>query len=124
MNLFSNSCDWSGIKCDLDDHFKNDHSNLGEMFNHKAQGCVPFDGTQKTGTLNLINAFGRRFVYYYHTDCTTSMVYMCVFLLGHSTEAKRYSVHFELHGGPNNREKVNPHRGGKIFGFKCSSVFR
>lgn len=76
------------------------------MFQHHAQGCVPFDGNQKTGTMNLIDAFGRRFVFYYHTDCTLRMVYFCVFLLGHPDEAKRYLVNFVLHGGPNNREKV------------------
>lgn len=77
------------------------------MFKQNGQGYVPFDGTQQTATVNLCDAFGRRFVFYYHTDCTAGMVYFCVFLLGQPTEAKRYSVSFELHGGPNNREKVN-----------------
>lgn len=108
------SCDWSGTQKDIDDHFKTNHSDLGDMFKHNAHGYVPFNGHQNIGTLNLIDAFSRRFVFYYHTDCTESMVYFCVFLIGSPDEAMRYSIHFELHGGPNNPEKVNQRQMEKV----------
>lgn len=101
------SCDWTGTQIDIENHIKIDHAILGDMFKHKDEQMLPFDANINSGTLNLINAFCRRFVLYYHTNRDKAMVYFCIFLLGKRAEASRYTIGFSIYSTMNPNEKVN-----------------
>lgn len=59
------------------------------------------------GTLNLVNAFSRHFVFFYYTDVGTGLVYFMVFLLGRRSTASRYYAEFQLNYASTLHERVS-----------------
>lgn len=88
-------CKWSGVQMDLEKHIRNDHE-LGEFFKHFHEGSVPFHNNQPSSFFNLINAFSRRFVFYYNSNANTKMVIFIIYLLGRKDDARNYFVEFEI----------------------------
>lgn len=63
---------------------------------HTAADRIPFDAAQTMGTLTLIGAFDRQFVFFYYTKACTRTVNFIVFLVGDRRAASRFSVVLQL----------------------------
>lgn len=79
---------------EFEKHIRDDHD-LGEFFKHFHEASVPFHNRSSRSSFNLINAFSRRFVFYYNSNVKTKMVIFIVFLLGRKDDARNYFVEFE-----------------------------
>lgn len=88
------------------EHLATAHPDLGAVLPHNAADRIAFNATQTMGTLNLVNAFSRHFVFFYYTDVSTQMVSFVVFLLGRVSTAARFYVEFQLNYGSTVHERI------------------
>lgn len=82
---------------DFTDHIQTDHSNLGECFTYFQDSSVLFnDDSHTIVSMNLVNAFARRFVFFYKSNSSTKMVSFMIFLLGRKLDATHYYIEFVI----------------------------
>lgn len=94
-NVRHSQCNWRGLQMELEKHIHDDHD-LGEFFKHFHEASVPFHNKNSCSSFNLINAFSRRFVFYYNSNPKTELVIFIVYLLGRKDDARNYFVEFEI----------------------------
>ncbi|XP_055626316.1 uncharacterized protein LOC129768595 [Toxorhynchites rutilus septentrionalis] len=90
------SCDWSGLQCEIESHLANDHSVLGKQFSYYQLSEVPFSETSSKGSIKLIDAFSKKFLFYFFSSAATKMVYFMIIYFGRREEARQYCYEFEI----------------------------
>lgn len=99
-------CTWSGLQDDLPSHFLSSHAALGNALPYLAHSFIPFKSDVTYSTLNLVDACGRKFVFYYNSNSNTQMVYFIIFLIGSKDEASQYVYEFEIKSPAEKYRKV------------------
>lgn len=94
FNYCHYSCSWSGPQHIIGNHFKAEHKS--DIFNYFDHGSVDFQSTKTNQYINLIDAFNKKFVFYYRSDVDSANVLFIIFLLGRKCDAKKYLIDFEL----------------------------
>lgn len=92
---------------DLENHIRADHPNLGDFFTYFQDSSVMFNDQNGYSSLNLISAFNRRFVFYYHSNLQTKMVIFIIYLLGRKEDAQHYFTEFKIKSPAAKIEKVS-----------------
>ncbi|KAG5677792.1 hypothetical protein PVAND_007522 [Polypedilum vanderplanki] len=88
-------CNWCGTKSDFPEHFIRCHNHI-EIFSQFQVSSVPFQSDQFLKTLTLVQAFDCNFIFYYHTNPTTKMIYFLIFLLNEQEQPKPQTFLYEL----------------------------
>lgn len=57
---------------------------------------MPFIPNQTTKRINLIDAFNKKFIFYYTAEANSPNVSFLIFLLGRKVDAQKYLIDFEL----------------------------
>lgn len=47
-------------------------------------------------TIHIVDAFSKKFVFYYKSDATTKMVYFLIYLLGRKEDAQKLYYEFQI----------------------------
>lgn len=92
---------------DFEQHLKIDHEELGEPFMYFQESTIRFNDEQTVSSINLINAFSRKFVLFYRSDVAKRMTYFIIFLLGRKSDAENYLINFEILSKDSKYRKVN-----------------
>lgn len=92
---------------DLENHIRVDHPNLGDFFTYFQDSSVMFNDENTYSSLNLINAFSRRFVFYYQSNSQTKTVIFMIYLLGRKEDAQHYFTEFKIKSPNAKIEKVS-----------------
>jgi len=85
-----------------------EHAQIGAFFNESTENaCVPFVDNISISTMNLINGFNKKFVFYYKSSNETNMVYFLIYLIGDKKEAKQFYYTFDIKIPNNNYKSVS-----------------
>lgn len=88
-------CNWSGSKKEFQEHFLRCHNNI-EIFTQFQVSTVAFQSDQLLSAMTLVRAFDSNFIFYYHTNPSTKMIYFLIFLLDGEEQPKPESFIYEL----------------------------
>ncbi|XP_070496439.1 uncharacterized protein [Chironomus tepperi] len=88
-------CNWSGTKSSFPEHFIRCHNNM-EIFSQFQVSSVPFQSDQLLSAMTLVQAFDSNFIFYYHTNPLTKMIYFIIFLLNEHDQLKPETYLYEL----------------------------
>jgi Seven in absentia protein family len=88
-------CNWNGSKKEFHEHFIRSHNNI-EIFSQFQVSSVPFQSDQLLSAMTLIRAFESTFVFYYHANPSTKMIYFLIFLLDEEEQPQPESFLYEL----------------------------
>jgi len=88
-------CNWSGSKREFHEHFQRCHNTI-EIFSQFQVSSIPFRSDQALSALTLVRAFDINFIFHYHTNPSTKMIYFLIFLLDAEAQAKPESFISEL----------------------------
>lgn len=88
-------CNWCGEKNDFPEHFIRCHNNI-EIFGQFQISSVPFQYDQVLSAMTLVKAFDSNFIFYYHSNPTTKMIYFLIFLLNEAEQPKPESYLYEF----------------------------
>lgn len=78
---------------------KKDHRHIGDAFVHYQQSQVEFDLMKTQSKINLIDAFNKKFIFYYMSHENSSNLIFLIFLIGRKSDAQKYLIDFELKDG-------------------------
>lgn len=87
-------CNWCGTKSEFPEHFIRRHNNI-EIFSQFQVSSVPFQSNQLSA-MTLVRAFDANFIFYYHTNPSTKMIYFLIFLLNEHEQPNPESYLYEL----------------------------
>lgn len=90
------SCNWTGLQRDIEEHLRNDHAVLGNPFSYYQESEIPFSATNSRGSIKLVDAFSKQFLFYFSSNVATKMVYFMIIYFGRREEAKQYYYEFEI----------------------------
>lgn len=90
------SCDWKGTQEQFEEHANQAHPHLREHFKYWHSGTVPFSTRQTIRMLKLIDAFNKKFVFFYNSNGESDELTFSIFLLGRKCDADRYLIDFEV----------------------------
>lgn len=82
---------------DIGDHIKNDHK--GSFYNYFHSAMLKYNPNRSIRTFNLIDAFNKKFVFYYDAKASGAIITFMIFLIGRKYDAQKYLVDFELKNG-------------------------
>lgn len=85
-----------GKQSDLAEHIKTAHPTLGDFYKYWQEGSVEYLRQRSISTMNIIDAFNKKFVFYYCSQQTSSVVVFLIFLVGRREDSQKYLVDFEL----------------------------
>lgn len=102
--LINFSCKWKGQPSNLEEHFRQYHSEQ-TSFEWFQSAIVPFDEKNTIGTVNMINAFNKMFVFHYFSDSKTKMIYFLIYLIGRKEDAEHFTYEFVIKS-PNEKYKM------------------
>lgn len=74
------------------------------QFTYFQDADVPFDKSTVKKTICIVNAFSKKFVFYYYSNANAKMVYFIIFLLGKQADAQKFYYEFKI-VCPNNENK-------------------
>ncbi|XP_065085223.1 uncharacterized protein LOC135707339 isoform X2 [Ochlerotatus camptorhynchus] len=90
------SCNWSGLQRDIEEHLRNDHAILGKPFSYYQESEIPFSAANSRGSIKLVDAFSKQFLFYFSSNVATKMVYFMIIYFGRREEAKQYYYEFQI----------------------------
>lgn len=70
-----------------------DHSIL--TFDYFQLGKVNFNKTT-IKAIHIVDAFSKKFIFYYKSDATTKMIYFLIYLLGRNEDAQKMYYEFQI----------------------------
>jgi Seven in absentia protein family len=88
-------CNWSGSKKEFHEHFVRSHNHI-EIFSQFQVSSVPFQSDQLLSAMTLVRAFDSTFVFLYHTNPSSKMIYFLICLLDDEDQPKPESFLYEL----------------------------
>lgn len=89
-------CDWNGLQKDVADHMQQVHLSGRQVFKHWHFGVIPYVPAKDTVIIHLINAFNKKFLFFYVSFASSLNVHFVVQLLGRRCDAEKYMIEFEL----------------------------
>lgn len=95
-------CQWKGLPTTIDNHFEIGHPEVKDFFTDFQDSLVPFDSENIIGTINLIEAFSRIFVFYYQSHSIKKLIHFAIILIGSSSDAENFYYKFKIKS-PNER---------------------
>lgn len=90
------SCPWAGTQLSVADHFKSAHAKNDPFYNYWQHGSVHFDMNRTCSKINLVDAFNKKFVFYYMSFAKNPNVFFIIYLIGRKCDAQKYVIDFEL----------------------------
>lgn len=79
---------------------------LGDNFEFYQKSSVSFNPTESWHSLNIVNGYGKHFVYYMYSDSAKKLIYFIIYLLGFKEDAQNYVIVFEIISKSSPFEKV------------------
>lgn len=79
---------------------------LGANFEFFQKSFVSFNPAESWHSLNIVNGYGKHFVYYMYSDSTKKLIYFIIYLLGTKEDARNYLIDFEITSKLSNFQKV------------------
>lgn len=86
-----------GMQKDIGEHIQNFHK--GSFYNYFHSATLKYNPIKSIRTFNLIDAFNKKFVFYYDAKASGSTITFMIFLIGRKYDAQKYLVDFELKNG-------------------------
>lgn len=90
------SCGWMGMQQDFVVHMEDSHSSNGEFYTHWQSDSVEFDPNKNCTKFNVINAFNKKFIFFYMSLEKNANLIFLIYLLGRKVDAQKYMIDFEL----------------------------
>lgn len=101
-------CDWTGRQIDLPLHMNTTHNeSLGANFEFFQKSSVTFNPTESWHSINIVNGYGKHFVYYMYSDSAKKLIYFTIYLLGTKADARNYLIDFEIMSKSSTFQKVD-----------------
>lgn len=69
---------------------------LGDNFEFFQKSSVSFNPTESWHSINIVNGYGKHFVYYMYSNSAKKLIYFIIYLLGLKEEAQQYVIVFEI----------------------------
>ncbi|XP_053686094.1 E3 ubiquitin-protein ligase siah-1-like [Sabethes cyaneus] len=89
-------CNWTGLQYEIDNHLRKDHVVLGNAFSYYQESEIPFSATKSRGSIKLIDAFSKQFLFYFFSNTETQKVYFMIVYFGRREEARQYYYEFDI----------------------------
>lgn len=89
-------CNWEGTQHDLSEHIKTSHAAACKFYNYWQSGSVPFVPNKTVAKINVIDAFNKKFMFYYLSKNDSPNVLFLIYLLGRKCDAQKFLIDFEL----------------------------
>ncbi|XP_055534924.1 E3 ubiquitin-protein ligase Siah2-like isoform X2 [Wyeomyia smithii] len=89
-------CNWTGLQYEIESHLRKDHVVLGNAFSYYQESAIPFSDTKSRGSIKLVDAFSKQFLFYFFSNVTTQMVYFMIIYFGRREEARQYYYEFDI----------------------------
>lgn len=90
------SCDWNDTLHGIEEHLKTVHSNARAPYRYWHTDSIPFIPSQTMQRLNVIDAFNKKFIFYYSSKANSPNVIFLIFLMGRKVDAQKFIIDFEL----------------------------
>lgn len=81
---------------DFADHLQQVHLSDRQVFKYWHYGSVPFAPATNTVKVHVIDAFNKKFLFFYVSFESSSVVHFVVQLLGRKCDAEKYMIEFEV----------------------------
>lgn len=81
---------------DVAEHLKNKHANNCESYKYWQEASVPFDLHRTDSKINIIDAFNKKFIFYYLSHIDLTNVLFIIYLVGRKCDADKFIIDFEL----------------------------
>lgn len=89
-------CHWTGLQHEIENHLRMDHVVLGNAFSYYQESEIPFSTTKSRGSIKLVDAFSKQFLFYFFSNASTQMVYFMIIYFGRREEARQYYYEFDI----------------------------
>lgn len=89
-------CDWNGLQKDFADHMERTHLSDRQIFKHWHFGSLPYVHAKNSVIIHLIDAFNKKFLFFYVSFAASSFVHFVVQLLGRKCDAEKYMIELEV----------------------------
>lgn len=89
-------CNWNGLQKDIADHLQGTHSSNVGIFKYWHYGLLSFVPEKNCVKIHLIDAFNKKFLFFYVLFADSPLVHFVVQLLGRKCDAEKYMIEFEV----------------------------
>ncbi|XP_041781925.1 myb-like protein U isoform X2 [Anopheles merus] len=93
-------CNWQGLQHEIEDHLAKGHKELGEVFRFRESTSLVFKEQISLGGLKLVDAFSKRFLFYFFSDVAHKKLSFLMLYFGRREEAAQYCYELEISGRP------------------------
>uniref|UniRef100_A0A182MD92 E3 ubiquitin-protein ligase n=1 Tax=Anopheles culicifacies TaxID=139723 RepID=A0A182MD92_9DIPT len=93
-------CGWQGLQYQIEDHLANSHKELGSVFRFRETTSLVFKEQMSLGGLKLVDAFSKRFLFYYFSDIANRKLSFMMIYFGRREEANQYCYELEIRAAP------------------------
>lgn len=97
---FISRCNWQGLQHEIEDHLAKGHKELGEVFRFRESTSLVFKEQISLGGLKLVDAFSKRFLFYFFSDVAHKKLSFLMLYFGRREEAAQYCYELEISGRP------------------------
>lgn len=100
-------CDWVGLQDDFISHLSIAHPEVAaNTMTYLTNESIPFNSERNNTFLGIIDAFNKKFVFYYLSNTKTRMIYFVIFMIGRKEKAAQFLYEFEIKSPAEKYRKV------------------
>lgn len=89
-------CGWNGLQKDFAAHLQDTHLSHQPILKYWHFGSIPFVAEKSCVRIHTIDAFNKKFLFFYVSFATSPCVHFVVQLLGRKCDAEKYVVELEI----------------------------
>uniref|UniRef100_A0A182PKF4 E3 ubiquitin-protein ligase n=1 Tax=Anopheles epiroticus TaxID=199890 RepID=A0A182PKF4_9DIPT len=93
-------CDWQGLQHEIEEHMTKGHKELGPVFRFRERSSLVFKEQISLGGLKLVDAFSKRFLFYFFSDTAQKKLSFLMIYFGRREEASQYCYELEIRARP------------------------
>lgn len=83
-----------------------EHEEVGECFTYFQDSLVPFDNQNSVGTIKIVKAFNKNFIFYYKSNIKLHMIYFGIILIGRKCDAEQFYYELTIKSPIENYRKI------------------
>lgn len=90
-------CNWTGQQHEIEEHLEEDHPELGTCFSYFQEAVrISFIPSKSKAVVKLVDAFSKKFLFYYHSNADSRMLYFMIVYFGRRVEAQQYCYELDI----------------------------
>ncbi|XP_053659577.1 uncharacterized protein LOC128708622 [Anopheles marshallii] len=93
-------CEWQGLQHEIENHLTEGHKELGPVFRFRETTSLVFKEQISLGGLKLVDAFSKRFLFYFFSDVANKKLSFLMIYFGRHEEANQYCYELEIRAAP------------------------